>query len=458
MEREWMITSYQNHICSCIYENSRLMELELLESAGGVGGSSSGHAPDYVFGQKSMGMSAHASQTDAVLGNIYVGKVQNIVKNLNAAFVEISKGVPCYFPLDENTPIYLNPKNTERLVIGDEILVQVTKEAIKQKAPSVSSALSLSGQYVVVRLGTGDVGISKKLPKDTHTKELKALVKKHITQHPWEKEPNATTPVIQSSLEKDSRETNLSEREPQAKGELHPNYDVILRTNAYTSDIEAVLQELDWLLTRLQSIVEYAKFHKPYSCLYSGISQLARIYQDLPKSELVKITTDLPEVYSELQELTIHTQEAELLRFYEPDLQPLYALYRLDRDYKEATAKQVWLKSGAYLVIEQTEAMVVIDVNTGKAVNKRNRDEHFLKINLEAATEIARQIRLRNLSGIIMIDFIDMKEESHKIQLIDHVKQVIRNDRIPTNYIDMTRLNLVELTRKKVRKSLREQL
>ena len=139
-------------------------------------------------------------------------------------------------------------------------------------------------------------------------------------------------------------------------------------------------------------------------------------------------------------------------------MQPLYALYRLDRDWKEITEKRVWLKSGAYLVIEQTEAMVVIDVNTGKAVNKKKREEHFLKVNQEATTEIARQLRLRNLSGIIMIDFIDMENLVHKDALIQHLCREIKKDRVQTAYVDMTALNLVELTRKKVQKSLAEQL
>ena len=171
MTREWMITSYQNHICSCIYEDSKLMELEILND---IQKSSDEHernfhsnntepAPDKQYGS-------------VTLGNIYVGRVQNVVKNLNAAFIEIQNGVPCYYSLDDNTPVYLNPKNTDRIVIGDEVLVQVSKEALKQKAPVVSSTLSLTGTYVVVETGKHTVGISKRLSKDENLISLKQII------------------------------------------------------------------------------------------------------------------------------------------------------------------------------------------------------------------------------------------------------------------------------------------
>lgn len=416
MTREWMITSYQNHIWSCIYEDSKLMELEILND---IQKSSDEHernfhsnhtepAPDKQYGS-------------VTLGNIYVGRVQNVVKNLNAAFIEIQNGVPCYYSLDDNTPVYLNPKNTDRIVIGDEVLVQVSKEAIKQKAPVVSSTLSLTGTYVVVETGKHTVGISKRLSKDENLISLKQIIQK----------------------------------------ELPEGYSVILRTNAAGADPETVLSEYHTLLSKLQDIIDTAKYKKVFSCLYQEAGELKRILQNIQNPNLIKITTDLPEIYDALTLLlkdSIPESDPAILKLYKQELQPLYAVYKLDRDYKEAVEKKVWLRSGAYLVIEQTEAMVVIDVNTGKAVNKKAKEEHFLKVNMEAMTEIVRQLRLRNLSGIIMIDFIDMEEASSRASLIEHIKAEIKKDRIPTNYIEMTKLNLVELTRKKVQRSLMEQL
>lgn len=388
MSQELMITKYENRICACYYEDYSLAEMQILDS-----------------------------QSDSILGNIYVAKVQNVVKNLDAAFVEIQPGVACYYSLKENKHHFLNVKNTEKVVVGDELLVQVTKEAIKSKAPLVGSELHLTGNLVIVTLGSGKVGISNKLPKDEHTASMKAVI----------------------------------------EAKLPEGYGAIIRTNAYENTVEAVEEEFDYLIKQLTSIVEQAKYHKVFSCLYQERTPLVKLINDYNNQDLTKIVTDLPEIHEELLEI-IPVEQQDKVSFFTQELQPLYAIYRLDRDWKEVTGKHVWLKSGAYLVIEQTEAMVVIDVNTGKAVNKKNREEHFLKVNMEAATEIARQLRLRNLSGIIMIDFIDMEHLEHKGQLIEHLTREIQKDRIQTSYIDMTQLNLVELTRKKVRKSLREQL
>lgn len=385
MSRELMITNYENHICACCYEENRLVELQIL----------------------------HPS----ILGNIYVARVQNIVKNLEAAFIEIQPGLVCYYSLTENQHHILNRKQAERLAAGDEILVQITREAIKSKAPTAGSELHLTGNLVILTFGTGRVCVSKKLPNDQKTRELKAAL----------------------------------------EAKLPSGYGAIIRTNAYESTREAVEAEFDHLLQRLTGLLEQAEYHKVYSCLYQEESALTRVLNDYNSDALTKIVTDLPEVREELQGL-LSRAEQEKLVFTAGDLQPLYAMYHLDRDWKEVTGTRVWLKSGAYLVIEQTEAMVVIDVNTGKAINRKKRAEHILKVNQEAAVEIARQLRLRNLSGIILIDFIDMEKKADQEALVGLLCAEIKRDRIPTSYIDITKLNLVELTRKKVQKSLTEQL
>lgn len=385
MSRELMITDYENHTCVCYYEEGRLTELQILNPS--------------------------------ILGNIYVAKVQNIVRNLEAAFIEIQPGLVCYYSLTENQHHILNRKQAGQLAAGDEILVQVTREAIKSKAPTAGSELHLTGNLVILTLGTGRVGISKKLPNDQKMQELK------------------------SALE----------------ARLPSGYGAIIRTNAYESTREAVEEEFDQLLLQLTRLVEQAEYHTVYSCLYQEESALRRILNDHNSDSLTRIITDLPGIHEELQGL-LPAAEQEKLVFINGGLQPLYAMYRLDRDWKEMTGTRVWLKSGAYLVIEQTEAMVVIDVNTGKAVNRKKRAEHILKVNQEAAVEIVRQLRLRNLSGIILIDFIDMERQSDQEALVGLLCTELKKDRIPTSYIDITKLNLVELTRKKVQKSLTEQL
>ena len=150
--------------------------------------------------------------------------------------------------------------------------------------------------------------------------------------------------------------------------------------------------------------------------------------------------------------------DADKLRFYEDKLLPLAKLYSLEKHLEDALSQRVWLKSGGYLIIQPTEALTVIDVNTGKYDGKKRQEETFLKINMEAAKEIGRQLRVRNLSGIIVIDFISMEDKEKKQELIEYFKEVIRQDPVRTTFVDMTGLDLVEITRKKQHRPLHEQL
>lgn len=386
MNKELMITEYDEHICACYYEDGRLTELNVLSKT-------------------------------SILGNIYVGRVQNIVKNLDAAFVEIQPGLVCFYSLKENRHFFLNPKHSDTVVVGDELLVQVTKEAIKSKAPLAGSELHLTGNLVIVTTGRQTVGISKKLPNDAKTKQIREAL----------------------------------------EAQLPEGYGVIVRTNAYDSPLEAIELEFKELLARFMNLLSHADCHKVYSCLYQERPPIIQLLDDYIGHSFTRVITDLSDIYEELTPYTkLHPEVQTFL--YEQKIQPLYAVYRLDRDWKELTGKRVWLNSGAYLVIEQTEAMVVIDVNTGKAIDSKKKQTHLKRVNLEAADEIARQLRLRNLSGIIMIDFIDMEQQADRDELVEHLISSLRKDRIQTSYIDMTKLNLVEVTRKKVRKSFLEQI
>ena len=168
----------------------------------------------------------------------------------------------------------------------------------------------------------------------------------------------------------------------------------------------------------------------------------------------------MPEYHRELKEYLEAYQREDLgrLTFYTDALLPLGKLYSLENAFEKALGKNVWLKSGGYLVIEPTEAMTVIDVNTGKYSGRKNMQDTIYKINMEAADEIGRQLRLRNLSGIIIVDFIDMEREEDRKTLLAHLGDVVSNDPVKTTVVDMTALNLVELTRKKVRRPLHEQV
>ena len=175
-------------------------------------------------------------------------------------------------------------------------------------------------------------------------------------------------------------------------------------------------------------------------------------------TEVQKITTDIPSVHEVLLQHLQDTKEAEKLHLYTDTQVSLFALYSLTHELERALHRQVWLPSGAYLVIDPTEALTVIDVNSGKNIKKKAREELVFSVNVEAAHEIARQLILRNISGICIIDFIDMKEKEHREELMHILRMDLKKDKVPATLVDITRLGLVELTRKKVQKSLKEQL
>ncbi|MCR1864158.1 ribonuclease E/G [Murimonas intestini] len=354
-----------------------------------------------------------------LLGNIYVGRVRDVVKNIQAAFIEIGKGMPCYYSLDENkTPLYTKKSAAKTLAQGDELLVQVSRESSKSKAPSVSSCLNFTGKYLVLTSGNTRVGFSQKL-----------------------------TPLEKKRL----REWIEPYRNEQ--------YGIVVRTNARNAGQAELEQELEALLGEYRRVTETAPHRTCFSLVYETPRDYLTALRDTYTSGLESIVTDDRELYASVKEyLSVHQPgDLPLLKFYEDGLLPLNKLYSLEKSLKEALAQKVWLKSGAYLVIQPTEALTVIDVNTGKCTQGKYQQETFLKINLEACREIARQLRLRNVSGIIIVDFINMEEKDYQGQLLKEFERFLKQDPVKSTLVDITPLGLVEVTRKKVRKPLSEQ-
>lgn len=363
-------------------------------------------------------------QDVSLLENIYVGKVKNIVKNINAAFVEIENGQMCYLPISEKeTPIFCNSKNSDKICIGDELLVQISKDAIKTKSPSVTTKIQFVGKYCVVTYGDKRIGVSGKL-KDPEQRQN------------WVKK-------IKEFLPKDHC------------------FGVVVRTNAINCEEGQLFAELEVLQKLMLQIVETGKYKSCFSKIYQApLGYLCDIRDGYDES-IEEIVTDDKEIYDTIHAYLLNFQPSDVAKlvFYNDSMLTLNHLYGIETKIEKALQEKVWLNSGGYLIIQPTEAMNVIDVNSGKAIaGKKNTERHFLKINLEAAVEIAKQIRLRNISGIIIIDFIDMDEEASKKELIETLEREIKKDSVKTVFVDMTKLNLVELTRKKMRKSLAEQV
>ena len=214
--------------------------------------------------------------------------------------------------------------------------------------------------------------------------------------------------------------------------------------------------DMEQLQKRYESVMAQAEYRTCFTCMERMPEPYLKRLLDLYESEVDQILTDDRELYREIKTYLSANQEEDLkkLSFYEDELLPMKKLYSLEHQLDQAMEEKVWLKSGGYLVIQPTEALTVIDVNTGKYEGGKQKESAFLKINLGAALEIARQIRLRNLSGIIIVDFINMKSQESNKMLLDVLAAELKKDPVQTVLVDMTKLSLVEITRKKKEKPL----
>lgn len=395
-----LITPYENKIISALYDGKRPIQI-------------------FVDEQK---------QPEICVGGIYVGRVKNIVSNINAAFVELKAGLMAYLALDEaRMPITENRHADGKIHAGDEIVVQVVREPMKSKLASVTTCINLTGKYAVLIHGKTNIGISAKIEDP----KVRACLKDFFCQHMHGEDGT---------------------KDEQAFG-------LVVRTNAAQATKEELAAEINALKSRYGRLLANGVHRMRFSVLESPLPAYLCSLRDQYSGLLDQIITDEPILYEQIQAYLSEYQPEDLGKLlpYQEEL-PMKVLYSLEHRLREALQKKVWLKSGASLVIEPTEALTVIDVNTGKAVKGRDQSEkHFLKTNLEAAKEIAYQIRLRNLSGIIVVDFIDMEEEAADAVLMQALKEYLAQDPVKTTLVDMTPLHLVEITRKKVRRPLHEE-
>lgn len=355
----------------------------------------------------------------SLLGNIYVGKIKNVVKNIEAAFVEIAGGQNCFLPFSEAVcPILTNRAYDGRLLCGDEILVQVTRDRLKIKDPALTAKITLEGRWcaVVVDGGHG-VRYSRQLSEET-AEQLSGLLKDIDV-------PKPLTLIVRTKA-----------------GELVPDKE---------PDAAPLVREAQKLLERAQKLLKIGKTRTVFSLISEEKPEWLAVLQE-QKEAFDKVVTDEPAVYNALSGQESFGTEVS---FYTDEKISLFQLYGLSSKLDEALSKRVWLKSGGYLVIEPTEALTVIDVNTGKFDGKKKTEETFALINREAAQETARQMRLRNLSGIIIVDFIN-QEKLESGRLLEFFRECCKKDTVPVRVVDMTPLGLVEITRKKVRRPLAE--
>lgn len=362
----------------------------------------------------------------SLLGNIYVGKVKNVVKNIGAAFIDLGGGRMGFYSLTENqdhlfvSAPFSDTSKKKQVKAGDELIVQVSKDAVKTKDPVLSCYLNFTGKYSVLTYAKTQIGFSAK---------------------------------IKDALWKDNMRDYLMPLKEDYFG-------IIVRTNAREVSKEEIGEEVLALKKKMQTLLSKADCRTCYSVLAETMPAYVQYMRDLYAKDLEAIVTDDRSCFEEMDAYLreFQPEDTKKLSFYGDEAFPLLKVYSLETVMKEATGRHVWLKSGGYLVIEPTEALTVIDVNTGKYSGKKNPEDTILKINLEAAVEAVRQLQLRNISGIIIIDFIDMTLPEHKDFLLRTLESELLKDPVKAVLVDMTKLGLVEITRKKTHKSLSEQM
>lgn len=369
--------------------------------------------------------------SERVVGNIYKGKVANVLPGMQAAFVDIG--------LEKNAFLYVGDLNLEKicsdmieavnnikdisiddvLEVGQDILVQVIKEPVGTKGARVSTNITLPGRYLVLMPMVDYIGISRKIKNEGERGRLRSLV-----------------------------------------NEIRPdNMGIIIRTVAEGEGIRELATDMGYLTKLWDSILKKQRKVKTPKLIYKEMNLLARIVRDVFSPDVDKFYINCKETYDKLLELvSIISPSLQKRLVYYNRARDMFEYLGIESDVKKALCRKVWLKSGGYIVIDHTEALTAIDVNTGKFVGSIDLEDTVFKTNLEAAREIARQLRLRDIGGIIIIDFIDMDSKEHEEMVMKALEEQLKYDRTKTSIMGITNLGLVEMTRKKMRYSLNETL
>ena len=380
-----------------------------------------------LLGEDGRAVEIHAdSRTDGLkLGDICIGRVERVAANTGACFVEVARGIKGYLPLDDMTaPRYTRKGSSPKVQQGDELIVQVSREAFGTKGMSLTTKLQLSGRYLLLEMSGTELGISRKIPE-----ERRRALREHV----------------------------FSEQALEALRQQLGTCGVIVRTNAEHAPDEEILKELQNLTAAMHQLLLTAPYRPAYTVLLRQPDRWLKRIESVQTERLEEILTDDRNLYEALENF-LPPYLREKLRFYQDPMISMHNVFSLTRELSRALCRKVNMKSGANLVIEQTEALVSIDVNSAHSINGRDKEKAVLKVNMEAAEECARQIRLRNLSGMILVDFINMEEKESYDQLMRHLAQAAAQDPMQVKVEDLTALGLVEMTRRKVEVPLSRQL
>lgn len=369
-------------------------------------------------------------ERERMVGDIYLGKVVNVVKGMRAAFVNIGQKQDAFLHFSDigesfstvSAMIDRDEENhveeeipPEQIKVGQEILVQIIKEPISTKGSRLTTQISIPGRFVVLVPNSSMVGVSKKIDSIKERRRLRKVAK---------------------SMRPDG-------------------FGIIVRTVAEGRNEPVLKADIGSLLKIWQRLEKKLKNVKPPTLVYKDMGMTSSVIRDLFTSDVSKLIVDSKKLY---REITTYLKDVarsmvSSVEYYNRKI-PIFDFYGIEVEIEKSLARKVWMKSGGYIIFDQTEALVAIDVNSGKFIGHRDHEQNSLRINLEAATEIARQLRLRDLGGIIVIDFIDMRDERNKRRLHEEFRKELKKDRAQANITPISEFGLIEMTRERVRPSL----
>ncbi len=348
-------------------------------------------------------------------GNIYIGKVQNVIPGLQAAFVNIGDNKNAFIHLKDVLPKVdesLDPALKDDINIKDvikpgmELLVQVKRTENSKKGAKVSTHISLSGKYVVLMPNANFITVSQKIEDKAECERLKSIIKELLPE----------------------------------------NMGAIMRTSSENKSTDILKEDVENLCQEWNKIAKKAKSEKNIPCLiYNGNSIIKRIFNDFVDREIRSIVVENRETYSQIKQLAKDIPNVKLSLDSNLD-----TYYDIQRQIEQIEKRKIWLKCGGFITIDKTEALTAIDVNSGKYIGTKNLEQTVLQVNKEATIEIAKQLKLRDIGGIIIIDYIDMQEKENKEKIENLLKDELKKDRSKTQVMGFTKLNLMEMTRKHI--------
>lgn len=407
MKKEFVVNIQPNESRAALLEDGQLVELYIERQSG-----------------------------ERVAGNIYKGKVENVLPGMQAAFVNIGLERNAFLYVEDALahPTALDddevdteelqqrrfrgrPSIGDVLKVGQEIVVQVTKEPIGTKGARVVTSCSIPGRFLVLMPSASYIGVSRRIEDVAEKERLKSIA---------------------------------ARMKPASMG-------VIVRTVAEGRDERDLKRDMRYLLKVWNRIMEKAGRLSAPTLLYRDYDLVYRLVRDFFTDEIDRLYVDSPDDFAKAKDIlrSLAPRLRNRISLYHED-PPIFEGFGIESEIEKALRRKVWLDCGGYIVIDETEALVSIDVNTGKYIGTTNLSDTVLRTNVEAAREIARQLRLRNMAGIIIVDFIDMESAEDQQQVLRVLEEEVRRDRVKTNIVGFTSLGLVEITRKKVRRDLDE--